>query len=105
MMSHPPSKAELEAVWNGSQIGWLKAFNKRTKNAKKFEVTVRPYTKNYLEPVSKIIYAKNYKQAQYERCHDELKAKYPEHFEKSQYGDWYYPKEGFVTETRVKEVT
>ena len=98
------SKQEMERVWNEERPGWLKDFNKRNRNAKKFEVTVRPYTKNYLEPVSKIIYAKNYKQAKDERCYDELRKKYPEHFEKSQYGDWYYPKEGFVTETRVKEV-
>ena len=82
----------------------MKDFNKRNRNAKKFEVTVRPYTKNYLEPVSKIVYAKNYKQAEYERCYDELRAKYPEHFEKSPYGNHYWPKPGIVFETKVKEV-
>jgi hypothetical protein len=99
-----PSKEELERVWNEEQPGWLKDFSKRTKKMKAFNVTLKPYTKQYLEPVSKVVYAKNAKQAEWERPYDEMRKKYPEHFEKSPHGNHYWMKPGITVEIRVSEV-
>jgi hypothetical protein len=98
------TREEMERVWNEEQPGWLKDFSKRTKKMKAYTVTLKPYTKQYLEPVSKVVYAKNAKQAEYERPYDEMRKKYPEHFEKSPYGNHHWLKPGVTVEISVSEV-
>ena len=98
------TKQEMERVWQEENPGWLKDFCKRTKKMKPFTVTLKPYTKQYLEPVSKVVYAKNAKQAEYERPYDEMRKKYPEHFEKSPHGDHHWLKPGVSVEISVSEV-
>ena len=97
-------KQEMERVWADEQPGWLKQYNKNAKGKKKFKVTLKPYLKQYLDPVSKVVYAKNRKDAEYQRPYDEMRAKYPEHFEKSQIGNHYWMKPGVTVEVQVEEV-
>lgn len=98
------TKEEMERVWKEEQPGWLKDFCKRTKKMKAFSVTLKPYTKQYLEPVTAVVWAKNAKQAEYDRPYDALRKKYPEHFEKSTYGNHHCLKPGITVETHVTEV-
>jgi hypothetical protein len=97
------TREEMEKVWANGRVGWLKDHSKKSKKLKPFTVTVTPYTKNYMDPVVKKVWAKSAKDAQYERPYDELRALYPQHFEKSEHGDHYWPKKELVTETRVRE--
>ena len=99
------TKEEMQRVWNEEPTGWLKDFCKRTKKMKPFTVTLKPYTKQYLEPVSAVVYAKNAKQAEYDKPYDALRKKYPEHFEKSPYGNHHWLKPGITVETHVSEVS
>ncbi len=62
-MSHPPSKQDLEEVWNNSRIGWLKDYNKQSRGKTAYTVVARPYVKQYLDPVEITVFAKDQKKA------------------------------------------
>jgi len=79
-MSHPPSKEELERVWNCEQLGWLKDYNKRARGKTAYTVVAKPYVKQYLDPVEATVFAKNQKKAIEEaryQLSDRVRKKYP----------------------------
>jgi hypothetical protein len=87
-MSHPPSKQELEAVWNDSNVGWLKSYNKNARGKEVFTMEARPYIKHYLDPIEFTVFAKNYNKAMDEgrwRSSEAVREKYP--YTEEQYKD------------------
>jgi len=49
------NKEEMERIWNHEPVGFLKRIKKNRYKA--FQVTLKPYTKIYGEPVVGIVYA------------------------------------------------
>lgn len=90
-MSHPPSKQELERVWNSEQPGWLKDYNKRARGKTAYTVVAKPYVKQYLDPIETTVFAKNQKKAIDEGKWD-LSRKIREKYPYEQYKDmsWEY---------------
>ena len=58
-MTHPPSREELERVWQSERVGWLKDYNKNTRGKQPYTIVAKPYRKQYLNPVEITIWAKS----------------------------------------------
>lgn len=73
------SKDKLEEVWQTGPINWLKDHNKKARGKEQWIVTCKPFTKNYLDPVTTTVWAKSWDGANKQRydVHDELRKKYP----------------------------
>lgn len=56
---HPPSKEELEQVWNHSNVGWLKDYNKRARGKTAYTLIAKPYRKVPLDPIEVTVWAKS----------------------------------------------
>ena len=59
-----PSKAELEAIWNSNQFGWVKAFSKKSTNKSRYKVTYIPLVEMTENACSEIVWAKDKRSAQ-----------------------------------------
>lgn len=55
-----PTKAELEAVWNGNELDWLRNYGKKTskKNHVPRRLKVRFYRKEYVHEIEETVWAK-----------------------------------------------
>ena len=78
-MSHPPSKDQLEEVWQKGSVGWLKNYNKTARNKKPYTLVAKVYTKQYLDPVEITVWAKDSKAAMKEtwQLSSAVRQKYP----------------------------
>jgi hypothetical protein len=78
-MSHPPSKEDLEAVWNSRPVGWLKDYNKNSRGKTAYTIVAKPYIKQYLDPIETTVFAKSAKKA-IDECRWEINKKVREQY-------------------------